>query len=211
MRLSGMVNQLTMLGDLEPADKVMLKFLHISRPWFQQLVISIETLLDVSTLSLEEVTGRLRSAEEDGVAPHIADGKLYLTEQVWVEHSRKKETDGGQGGSGSDDGRGRGGGGHGSGRGHGGHGDGANSSGGKGNCHRCRKPRHWARGYWSKQPKKKKEEQAFTAQEEETSLLFADIESTNSSTPHQSDDYGWISGKDGEPCKGGRRGMCAGG
>jgi hypothetical protein len=32
MRLSGMVNQLTMLGDLEPADKVMLKFLHISRP-----------------------------------------------------------------------------------------------------------------------------------------------------------------------------------
>jgi hypothetical protein len=48
-------------------------------------VISIETLLDVSTLSLEEVICQLRSAEEDGVTPQIADGKLYLTEQEWVE------------------------------------------------------------------------------------------------------------------------------
>jgi hypothetical protein len=48
-------------------------------------VISIETLLDVSTLSLEEAICQLRSAEEDGVTPQIADGKLYLTEQEWVE------------------------------------------------------------------------------------------------------------------------------
>jgi hypothetical protein len=48
-------------------------------------VISIETLLDVSTLSLEEAICQLRSAEEDGVTQQIADGKLYLTEQEWVE------------------------------------------------------------------------------------------------------------------------------
>jgi hypothetical protein len=47
--------------------RFMLKFLRIARPWFKHLVISIETLLNVSTLSLEEVTGRLRSTEEDGV------------------------------------------------------------------------------------------------------------------------------------------------
>jgi hypothetical protein len=60
MQLSGIVNQLAVLGDPEPDDKVILKFLRIARPRFKQLVISIETLLDVSSLSLEEVTGRLR-------------------------------------------------------------------------------------------------------------------------------------------------------
>jgi hypothetical protein len=147
------------------------------------------------------VTGRLRSAEEDGVTPQSADSKLYLTEQEWVERNRKKETDGGQGGSGSDDGRGRGGGGRGRGRGRGGRGDGASSSVGKGNCHRCGKPGHWARDCRSKQPKKGKEEQVFTAQEGETSLLFAEIESAKSPAPYRSSGGGWISSGDGEPCR----------
>jgi hypothetical protein len=89
MQLMGMVNQLAVLGDPELDDKVILKFLRISRPRFKQLVISIETLLDVSTLTVEKVTGQLRSAEEDGVAPPAADGKLYLTEQEWAEWNKK--------------------------------------------------------------------------------------------------------------------------
>jgi hypothetical protein len=117
MRLTGMVNQLAVLGGPEPDDKVILKFLCIVHPKFKQLVISIETLLNVSTLSLEEVTGRLRSVEEDGATPPPADGKLYLTEQEWVEHSKKKQTDGS---SSSGGGRGRGGGSRGRGRGRGG-------------------------------------------------------------------------------------------
>jgi hypothetical protein len=76
MRLMDMVNQLTVLGDPEPDDKAILKFHHIARPRFKQLVISIETRLDVSTLSLEEVIGRLRSAKEDSAAPPAADDKL---------------------------------------------------------------------------------------------------------------------------------------
>jgi hypothetical protein len=113
-------------------------------------VISIETLLDVSTLSLEEVICQLRSAEEDEVTPQIADGKLYLTEQEWVERGRRKDGDGGQGGSSSGNGRGRGGGGHGRGRGHGSHGDEAGLAGRKGNYHWCGKSRHWARDCLSK-------------------------------------------------------------
>jgi hypothetical protein len=173
MRLSGMVNQLAVLGDPEPDDKVVLKFLRIVRPRFKQLVISIETLLDVSTLSLEEVTGRLRSAEEDSGALPSSEGKLYLTEQEWVERSKKKEA---EGSSSSGGGRGKGGGGGGRGRVRGrGRGDG---SGGKGNCHRCGKPGHWARNCQTKNPKKGKEEQAFTTQEEEEeSLLFVELQS----------------------------------
>jgi hypothetical protein len=80
MRLSGMVNQLTVLGDPKLDNKVMLKFLCIVHPRFKQLVISIETFLVVSTLSHEEVTGQLRLAEEDGVALQTTNGKLYFTE-----------------------------------------------------------------------------------------------------------------------------------
>jgi hypothetical protein len=79
MRLTGMVNQLAVLGDLKSDDTVVLKFLRITHPRFKQLVISIVTLLDVPTLTLEVATGRLWSAEEYGVAPPATDGKLYLT------------------------------------------------------------------------------------------------------------------------------------
>jgi hypothetical protein len=43
----------------------------------------------VSSLSLEEVTDRLRSAEEDVVAPLATKGKLLLTEEEWVERHKK--------------------------------------------------------------------------------------------------------------------------
>jgi hypothetical protein len=158
MRLSGIVNQLIVPGDLKLDDKVVLKFLWIARPRFKQLVISMETLLDVSMLSLEEVTDRLRLVEEDGVTPPATEGKLYLTEKEWVKHSKKKDGDPGHGGSSRNGGRGRGGGGHGQGRGRGSRGDGAGSSGGHGNYHQCGKPGHWARNCRSKELKKEKEE-----------------------------------------------------
>jgi hypothetical protein len=147
MRLSKIINQLTILGDLEPDDRVILKLLRIARPRYKQLVISIETLLDVSTLPLEEVTGRLRSAEEDGVAPPTAEGKLLLTEEEWLKRNKKASGDRSCGGSnGCRGGRSHGGRNRGRGRGHGGHGDGACSLGGRGgnsnNCHQCGKPGH---------------------------------------------------------------------
>jgi hypothetical protein len=62
-------------------------------------VISIETLRDVTSLSLEEVTRWLRSVEEDGVSPPATEGKLYLTEEEWLQSSKKKESDSGRGSS----------------------------------------------------------------------------------------------------------------
>jgi hypothetical protein len=56
MHLNNLINQLAMLGDAEPDDKIIDKYLHIARPRYKQLVISIETLLDSSVLSVEEIT-----------------------------------------------------------------------------------------------------------------------------------------------------------
>jgi uncharacterized membrane protein YgcG len=114
MRLAGIINQLTTRGDPEPNNKVVLKYLRITRPRYKQLLLSIETLLDVSTLSLEEVTGQLKTLEEDVAEPSTAEGRLLLTEDEWHERSKKKETgegswvgsNGGHGGCGRGPGRG---------------------------------------------------------------------------------------------------------
>jgi hypothetical protein len=105
-------------------------------------------------------------------------------------------------------GYGRGGGGRGRGR---GHGDGAGSSSGKGNCHRCGKPGHWACDYRSKQPKKDKEEQAFTTQEEESALLFTEIQYVAPSQPHKSGSGRRISSEHEALIRGDHKGAGAGG
>ncbi|WVZ50904.1 hypothetical protein U9M48_002110 [Paspalum notatum var. saurae] len=172
MRLTGIVNQLAILGDPEPYKKVVEKYLRMAKPRFKQLVLSIETLLDISALSLEEVTGRLKAAEDDEPPPSSsAGGKLYLTEEQWLERYKKKEQEEGHGVGGS--------GGRGKWRGRGG---GKNPDGGLGSgtksgrhddkCRNCGKAGHWA---FECRSKPKKEEQAHVAQEEETTLLLAHV------------------------------------
>lgn len=55
-------------------------------PKFSQLALSIETL-DISELSLEEVTSRLKVAEDrlELQEPSREHGRLLLTEQQWLE------------------------------------------------------------------------------------------------------------------------------
>jgi hypothetical protein len=147
LRLTGIVQRLATLGDPEPDDKVVAKYLRVVRPRYKQLVISIETLLDISQLSIEEVTGRLKAADDVDPAPaHTASGKLLLTKEQWVEMYKKKP-ESGRGGSGSGSrGKGRG---RGRGRGAGGNSD---SKGGFGSprpppddpCPRCGEKGHWA-------------------------------------------------------------------
>ena len=64
LRLTGIVQRLATLGDPKPDEKVVAKYLRVMRPRYKQLVISIETLLDISQLSIEEVTGRLKVADD---------------------------------------------------------------------------------------------------------------------------------------------------
>jgi hypothetical protein len=40
---------------------------------------------------IEEVTGRLKAAEDDDVEPPVVEGKLLLIEEEWHERNKKKE------------------------------------------------------------------------------------------------------------------------
>jgi hypothetical protein len=92
LRLTNIVSQLATLGDPEDPTKVVEKYLCIARGRYKQLVVSMETLLDISTLSIEEVTGRLLASEDDPESKQNLDsGKLYLTEEQWLERYKAKE------------------------------------------------------------------------------------------------------------------------
>src|SRR6266540_6341331 len=88
LRLGGLVTQLDILGDPELANKVMEKFLHCMPQRFSQIVLSIETMLDVSALSMEEMVSRIKAAEdrcEPSPTPaSSSSGKLYFTEEEWM-------------------------------------------------------------------------------------------------------------------------------
>ena len=64
MRATALVNNLCTLGDTVDDEKVVRKFLRVIPKKYSQVAIAIETLLDISTLSLEEVMGHFRSVEE---------------------------------------------------------------------------------------------------------------------------------------------------
>uniref|UniRef100_J3KZJ2 Uncharacterized protein n=1 Tax=Oryza brachyantha TaxID=4533 RepID=J3KZJ2_ORYBR len=86
---------LFMFGDPEPVQKVVKKYLRVARPRFSQLVVSTKTIQDVSTLSQEEATRRLKAVEDMKLSALssflVVAAKLYLTEEEWIEHQNKKD------------------------------------------------------------------------------------------------------------------------
>lgn len=95
LRLSSMVAQLATLGVMLDEPTVVGKFLRSVPTRFKQIVVAIQTLLDVSTLTLAEVTGRLKAAEEELEAPLSSvhhNSKLYLTEEAWEARRKQRET-----------------------------------------------------------------------------------------------------------------------
>ena len=71
----------------------MAKYLRVVPPRFAQIALSIETLLDMSTLSIEEVTGRLKAIEDRTEAPARTSvgGQLLLTEEQWAARQRERK------------------------------------------------------------------------------------------------------------------------
>jgi hypothetical protein len=189
MRLSGMVQHIATLGETVDETKVVSKFLRSVLHRYKQIVIAIQTLLDVSTLTLVNVTGRLKAAEEELEAPPPTvhhNGKLYLSEEAWEEKWRlcdgEKNPGGGSGGRGGgrNGGRGRGGRGNGGGR----DSKGPPSTGpaklGKNQCKKCFKFGHWGRECRSGHPRK---EEAHATQEEEALMLMRATIGANSAAP----------------------------
>ncbi|CAO2168313.1 unnamed protein product [Urochloa humidicola] len=178
LRMQSMQATLQTLGEPVTEVKVVEKIPRSVPSRFRQIVVAIRTLLDVSTLSVADLIGRLKASEDTLEGPPASlqhDGKLYMTAEEW--ESRRKKSDGERTGGGSGNSGGRGGGrSHGRGRGRGNFG--SPSSRGPGNspgkvgrdqCRRCGKTGHWAREC----PQKPRKEAAHVVQdEEEASLLM---------------------------------------
>jgi hypothetical protein len=210
LRLSGMVQQLATLGKQVEEPKVVGKFLRSMPHRYRQIVVAIQSLLDVDTLTLANVIGRLKAAEEEFEAPPSSvshAGKLYLLEEAWEERRKqrdgKKPTGGGPGGRGSGGRGGR----SNRGRGHGGGGrdsNGSSSSGpaklGKDQCKHCFKFGHWGREC----PNRPRKEAANVVQEEEEALMMVRVAESTITSPDRSPPQNPSSDRVGGAAKDGR-------
>jgi hypothetical protein len=83
MRISNLAASLGSLGDACDDEKIVRKFLSVVPRKFVQIAFSMETMMDPSTMTVEEVVGHLRAVEErlegdlDGSG---SGGQLLLTE-----------------------------------------------------------------------------------------------------------------------------------
>jgi hypothetical protein len=114
LHLSGMVAHLATLGEEVKDGEIVAKMLRSMPPRFKQITIAIKTLLDVSTMSVIDLTGRLKEAKEafeEAPTSLQQDGKLYLTEE-WDAWRKKREAENHSGsgarGGGAGKGHGRG-------------------------------------------------------------------------------------------------------
>ncbi|KAK3121549.1 hypothetical protein QOZ80_8BG0656020 [Eleusine coracana subsp. coracana] len=78
-------------SDPKPDQKVVEKYLRLVPKTFGQVAVSIETLLDISTLTVDDITNRLKAVENrDSNTPDVdAPGKLLLTEEQWLTRSKQ--------------------------------------------------------------------------------------------------------------------------
>lgn len=70
LRLTGLMEQMARNGNTDlNEERAMEKFLWCMPKRYEQIVISIETLLDFQQLSIEDVTGRLKAVQDRERAP----------------------------------------------------------------------------------------------------------------------------------------------
>lgn len=94
MRMNGIANKPRTLGENLDEVKVVKKLLRIVPSKYTQVAIAIEQLLNLKTMSMEELVGRLKTAEDrsdlDEGANYDQGGgsRLLLTEEEWLARHR---------------------------------------------------------------------------------------------------------------------------
>jgi hypothetical protein len=100
MRLQALANELEVLGDPLDEKKVVLKLLRIAPKRYKQLCWSIESLVDLNTLSIEELVGRLKVVDKGDDDEHDSSSKLLLTMELWrTRMHRERDSPSGNSGS----------------------------------------------------------------------------------------------------------------
>jgi hypothetical protein len=91
LRISGVLSELQALGDTTTELDAVQKILRIVPPQYAQMACSIETLLDLQHMSIEELSGRLSACDGRGITEVDASGRLLLTEEEWCARSIGRE------------------------------------------------------------------------------------------------------------------------
>lgn len=79
LRLQSLVSQLTALGVVLSEEEVIAKYLRVVPAKYAQIALSIETLIDLSMLSVEDMTGRLKAVEDCVETAMVTAGDKLLT------------------------------------------------------------------------------------------------------------------------------------
>jgi hypothetical protein len=83
LRLQLLVSQLAVLGVTNDEEDVVAKYLRVVPTKYVQIALSLETLMYLSTLTIEDVTGHLKAVDDrvKATAMTMASGKLLLTKE----------------------------------------------------------------------------------------------------------------------------------
>jgi hypothetical protein len=93
MRLTAIMGDLELLGDPANEYKAVLKFLRTAPKKYRLMVMAVEQTVDLRELTIEDLTGRLITAEEGYDLDDIVDSvgtKLLLTEEEWMARLQQR-------------------------------------------------------------------------------------------------------------------------
>jgi len=96
LRLSNLVQRMKQFGDEDiTEERAVEKLLRAVPSKYKQIALAVQTMLDLSTMTIEEATGRLKAVDDhddetSGGAVNIG-GRLYYTEESWLAHQKEQK------------------------------------------------------------------------------------------------------------------------
>ncbi|XP_073363305.1 uncharacterized protein [Aegilops tauschii subsp. strangulata] len=153
LRLSALIADLELYGDPVTEHRAVQKFLRVVPRWYRPMAMAIESLIDLKTMTIEELVGRLSACEDHYEIDDGAQngGRLLLTHEEWLAREKVGSGRGSSSGGSSNTGKGKwpakpkgpGGGKFAPGNAGAGGSGGAGGKKKKGKCHHCGIPGHW--------------------------------------------------------------------